>query len=98
MACHKSLQNSMAIFLVSVPAFRCDYALKRLCHEINILKIFFFKVYNNKEVLFVYVLIVFTIFCFLVDEKINLKEILPRTRLKDPKADILTQNACKKSL
>jgi hypothetical protein len=40
--------------------------LKGLCHEMNI----FLKTYNNKQVLSVHVLIVFTFFCFLVDEKI----------------------------
>jgi hypothetical protein len=41
----------------------------------------FVKTYNNKEVLSVHALLFFTIFCFLVDEKIKLQR---------PKAAILT--------
>ena len=43
--------------------------LKGLCHEMNIC----LKAYNNKWVLSVHALIVFTIFCSLVDEKIKIK-------------------------
>ncbi len=52
-------------------------------------------------------LLVFTIFCFIVDKKIKHKvlafsfEIIYKvhiTRFKDPKADILTPNAYKKTL
>jgi hypothetical protein len=59
----------------------------------------FFKVCNN--ILSVHALIVFKMFCFLVDEKIKMNnqnqscsfenlKILPVTRFKDPKAAILT--------
>jgi hypothetical protein len=45
------------------------YLIKGLFHEINS----FLKAYNNKKVLSVHALIVFTILCFLVDETIKLK-------------------------
>jgi hypothetical protein len=35
----------------------------------------FWKAYNNKKVLFIQALMVFTKFCFLVDEKIKLKDL-----------------------
>ncbi len=45
--------------------------------EMNI----FLKAYNNKQVLSVHALIVFTIFCFFVDEKIKLKVLLASLKL-----------------
>jgi hypothetical protein len=43
----------------------------------------FLKAFNNKYVLSVHALIVFTIFCSLVDEKINLKFLACRGRSND---------------
>ena len=43
--------------------------LQGLCHEMNI----FLRDYNNKLVISVHALVVFTLFCFLVDEKNKLK-------------------------
>jgi hypothetical protein len=71
-----------------------------MCHEMNI----FFMAHNNQQVLAVHERIVFTIFCFLFDEKIKLKflacffeitvfnkfENPTVTTFKDPKALILT--------
>jgi hypothetical protein len=40
-----------------------------MCHEMNIC----LYAENNKQMLYVHVLIVFTIFCFLADKKIKLE-------------------------
>ncbi len=44
------------------------FTLKGSCHDMNIL----LKANNKKQILSVHVLIVLTIFCFLLDEKIKL--------------------------
>ncbi len=54
--------------MIHIETYLC-IRLKGLCHEINTL----LKAYNNKKVLSVHALIVFTIFYFLIDEKIKLK-------------------------
>jgi hypothetical protein len=76
----------------------CMLCLKGLCHEMNI----FLKAYNNKYVLSLHAMIVFTIIFFSVDKKIKVKvlacslkfltnlKILPVNRYKGPKAANLT--------
>jgi hypothetical protein len=85
----EGLQNNFLLLI----AWHRKGALKELCHEINI----FLKAYNKKHAM-----IVFMIFCLLVDEKLKIKlvcsleityeclKILPVNHFKDPKAAILT--------
>jgi hypothetical protein len=58
-----------AIVSLSLAKYLFSAELKGLCHEMK----FFFKAYYNKLVLSVHALVVLTIFCFLVDEKMKLK-------------------------
>jgi hypothetical protein len=64
------------------------YLIKGLYHDMNS----FLKAYNNKKVLSVHALIVFTILCFLVDETIKLKVLacfFEITNLENPSSNPL---------
>ncbi len=68
--CKKFSGQSYWIFIrLSKLSKSCSFlSFKKLCHEMN-----FCNAYNIKYVLSVHALIGFSIFCFLVDEKIKLK-------------------------
>jgi hypothetical protein len=65
----KMLSACTAIVSLSLAKYLFSAELKGLCHEMK--KIF--EAYYNKLVLSVHALMVLTIFCFLVDEKMKLK-------------------------